>query len=237
MRGSSRSRRLGSPSCRCRPGTRARRRPGAATDERKRGAREARRRRRPRGERRDLGDAELPPLGVERRAAAPSLERDVSLELQAALSAPGQRKRGASTPQASPGAPGERATRPEPLRRAASRRGQTTFGPDHMESDAGSRCAARGSPAPTLDSRQRSVGTRDDVVRVDLESKRRGANVLVQIADGSVVVAPAFRDFLTGLSFDRQRQPRGRLVRAVRQHAALARVRANRSRRSASCAR
>ena len=47
-----------------------------------------------------------------------------------------------------------------------------------------------------------SVGTLSDVVRVDLESKRRGANVLVQIADGSVVLAPAYRDFLTGLSFD-----------------------------------
>jgi hypothetical protein len=37
---------------------------------------------------------------------------------------------------------------------------------------------------------------------VELAANRRGANVLVELTDGSVAVAAALRDFLTALSFD-----------------------------------
>jgi hypothetical protein len=81
--------------------------------------------------------------------------------------------------------------------------GETTFGPDHLESECGIK--VRGTRIVSAYARYATaaVGTLDDVVRVDLDTKRRAANVLVQITDGSVVVVPAFRDFLTGLSFDR----------------------------------
>ncbi len=156
---------------------------------------------RPGGVKRDLGDLELPPLGVERRAAAPSLEREASLELQAALSVPGQRKRGAATPEVAlrrAGPQSENRHRYEAL--VAT--GQTTFGPDHLETGCGIKVRGARIIGAYVRYGKTDVGRLEDIVRVSLESTRRGANVLVQIADGSVVVAPVYRDFLTGLSFD-----------------------------------
>ena len=82
--------------------------------------------------------------------------------------------------------------------------GQTTFGPDHLESHCGLK--VRGARIASAFARfaKTDVGPRDDVVQVTLDVGRKGANVLVELGDGSVVLAPAFEDFITGLSFDRQ---------------------------------
>jgi hypothetical protein len=150
------------------------------------------------------GDAILPPLDVELRASlAPSLERDVSLELRAALhsSAPRAGRRAATEERR-----GVRDPAGEETRRhydVLVAQGRTPFGPDHMESECGIKI--RGARIASAYARYAgtAVETRQDVLRVDLPTDRRGANVLVKLADGSVVVAPAYRDFITGLSFDR----------------------------------
>ena len=148
----------------------------------------------------ESGGEVLPPVAVERpAAAAPSLESEAAIAFREALhpAAPVPRTRAVRGPG------GDRASTPSSgLYEALISGGQAFFGPDHFETQCGIK--VRGTRIGDAFSRPStvSVGSQNDVVRVDLASGREGANVLVQLTDGSVVLVPAFRDCITGLSFD-----------------------------------
>jgi hypothetical protein len=146
------------------------------------------------------GDETLPPVAGARRAdtaaEVPSLEGEVSLEVNAALDPK------APTPARRAGRRASRIGETRQIYDALVSASQVSFGPDHMETQCGIK--ARGARIVSAYARYAavSVGTQNDIVRVDLERNRMGANVLVQLTDGSCVLAPAFRDYLTGLTFD-----------------------------------
>jgi hypothetical protein len=147
------------------------------------------------------GDEALPPVGGSAPARVPSLERDASLQLRAALDPAQARKRGSAGPR-------ERGMRALGVD-AATRRyddlvsgNLTVFGPDHFETECGIKVRGTTIASAHAPRANAIVGARNDAVRVALPNDRRGANVLVRLADGSAVIAPAFRDYITGLSFD-----------------------------------
>lgn len=74
--------------------------------------------------------------------------------------------------------------------------------PDHFETQCG--IAAQGARLISAGSRQAvlGIGAHRDVIQVNLQNSRRGANVLVRLEDGSAVVVPAFRGYITSLTFD-----------------------------------
>jgi hypothetical protein len=160
------------------------------------------------GSARDVGDAvadlaALPPpavLGAARRV--PDLAQQARAQLQAELlpaaAAPSGARRTAVTARAG----GGRVARSPDLLAGAVTRGSTPFGPDHFETQCGIKL--RGARVVSAGSREAQVGVGRlaDVVQVHIDPRCRGANVLVRLEDGSSVVVPAFRDFITGLTFD-----------------------------------
>jgi hypothetical protein len=150
-----------------------------------------------------LADDVLPPVGIEGSAGLVStLESTALLDLRSVLNlqASGDRKRGVPSSRAAKGRQAPSASRLRYDTLLAS--GRETFGPDHMESECGIKIRGARIKSTFAGSVTASVGSRHDIIRVDLPNTRRGANVLVELTDGSVVLAPAFRYFLTGLSFD-----------------------------------
>lgn len=148
-------------------------------------------------------DEVLPQVGVDISAGAgSSLESTALLDLRSALNlqAPGDRKRGVTLSRAARTRQAPSASRLRYDTLLAS--GRETFGPDHMESQCGIKVRGARIKSSFAGPATATVGSRNDIIRVDLPNSRRGANVLVELTDGSVVLAPAFRDFLTGLSFD-----------------------------------
>lgn len=87
-----------------------------------------------------------------------------------------------------------------------------SFGPEYLPSTCGIKM--RGALADSAEAISVSaiqakgiagdarIGPRRDVIDVSLPKTCRGANVFVRLVDGSAVIAPVFRDFITGLSFD-----------------------------------
>lgn len=145
------------------------------------------------------GEEELPPPGVVTATRrVPDLASEAALELAAALdpAAATVRKRGVvdAGRVRAPGA--ARAL----LDRAVAT-GTVVFGPDHFETECGIK--VRGARLAEAYARHAAVrvGAGRDVVQVNLASGRRGANVAVRLSDGSAVMVPAFRDYITGLTF------------------------------------
>ena len=102
-------------------------------------------------------------------------------------------------------APLGRERRPEQARTLLDRalsNSSTPFGPDHFETRCGIK--VRGARLAQAWARHAAVavGQRRDAVQVNLDVTRRGANVIVQVVDGSAVVVPVFRDYITGLTVD-----------------------------------
>jgi hypothetical protein len=148
------------------------------------------------------GDEVLPPITGSGTATAPSLERDVSRDLRAALdpSQPSPRKRSGRRESLA-----GRDLEADAVRRRYDELvsgNLMSFGPDSLASACGIK--VRGARIDEVYARHAAaaVGPRNDAVLVDLAKNRHGANVLVRLGDGSAVIAPAFRDFITGLSFD-----------------------------------
>lgn len=150
-----------------------------------------------------VGDDDLlPPLAVELDAlSGATLESQVSFDLRAALDPLGAPRSKRATVR---GRPSLRAHDNKTKARYDElvTTGRTSFGPDHMESRCGIKVRGLRIAESYARYAQAAVGAGGDIVRVDLPADRKGANVLVQLVDGSVVVAPAYRDFITGLSFD-----------------------------------
>ncbi len=165
------------------------------------GPKRAGRRRGVRAQGGDDADMVLPPLDVERQSETPpSLAHAASQDLRAALdlSAPSTRKRVADRKrQTRFGIGDDNRHRYDALLTNA----RVLFGPGHMDSACGIK--ARGARIVDAYAKHARIGnTASDSVRIALDGNRKGANVLVTLADQSVVIVPALRDFITGLSFD-----------------------------------
>jgi hypothetical protein len=148
-------------------------------------------------------DEMLPPVAVELGSGLVSnLESTALVDLRSALNLDvrADRKRGVMLSRAGRHRQAPSASRLRYDTLLAS--GREPFGPDHLESRCGIKIRGARIQSSYAGPAATKVGPRDDVIRVDLPRNRRGANVLVELADGSVVLAPAFRGFLTGLSFD-----------------------------------
>jgi hypothetical protein len=148
------------------------------------------------------GDEDLPAPGVVAAARRPddvvlAARDDLIAELDPTAA---KRKRGSAHE-----APAGREGRPDKARTLLDRALSSSaapFGPDHFET----RCGIKVRGARLAEAWARhaavAVGQRRDVVQVNLEASRRGANVIVQLVDGSAVMVPIFRDYITGLTVD-----------------------------------
>jgi hypothetical protein len=83
----------------------------------------------------------------------------------------------------------------------AMQRSASAFGPDHFETGCGIKL--RGARVADVLGRaaRASIGTRGDVVQVDLDASRHAANIALATGDGSSLVVPVFRGWITSLSF------------------------------------
>lgn len=145
-------------------------------------------------------DLALPPPEVLRTArGASDLILDAKAELNAALH-PKQLspKRGFETRAGMTSGSGSS----NRLFARAVSRGSAGFGPDHFETQCGIKLRGTRLAAAWSWQAHVALGDRGDVVQVNLHDSRKGANVLVQLNDGSLVIVPAFRDYITSLSFD-----------------------------------
>jgi hypothetical protein len=149
------------------------------------------------------GDEVLPPPGVIIAARRPSdLASEASVDLLAALvpSETATRKRAASR-----GFDSGRPRAPDAARAVLDRaisKGAASFGPDHFETQCGIKVRGTRVAEAFARSANVAIGSRKDVVQVDLHGPRHGANVAVQLADGSSVMVPVLRGYISGLTFD-----------------------------------
>ncbi|MES2524574.1 MAG: hypothetical protein V4617_17880 [Gemmatimonadota bacterium] len=149
------------------------------------------------------GDEPLPPpsiVGTHKRPA--DLVTDARAALLGVLDAdiPTDRKR--SAPPTRAGARGGRAGAPRQALEKSIATASEKFGPDHLETQCGIKVRGARIDSTLARHADAHVGHANDVIRIALHDNRRGTNVMVKVADGSLVMVPALRDYLTALTFD-----------------------------------
>jgi hypothetical protein len=146
--------------------------------------------------RRMSGDEVMPEPGVlagSRRV--PSLAAEAQRELQSALDPDAVVPKRARRPRRG------REAEPRSMLDQAMERTARPFGPEHFETGCGIKL--RGARVGDVLARaaRASIGSRGDVVQVDLDASRHAANIALATGDGSALVVPVFRGWITSLGF------------------------------------
>lgn len=142
------------------------------------------------------GDEVMPEPGVlvaYRRT--PNLATEALHQLHSALDP------GSGAPKRTPGRRAPRDAASESMLSQAIQASGRRFGPEHFETGCGIKLHGARVADVLGRAARASIGARGDVVQVDLDASRHAANIALATTDGSSLVVPAFRGWITSLGF------------------------------------